>query len=87
MELVECEGWGLAVMGATALGRVGGGVSARWGVTAIECNVWGLATMAETAMGRVGDGASTQWGATAIVGRRSLARQRVELAGSMESWR
>ena len=33
LELVECEGWGLAAvgataMGATALGRVGGGVSA-----------------------------------------------------------
>ena len=80
MELVECEGWGLAAvgataMGATALGRVGGGVSARCGVTAIERDGRGLAAMAETTMGRVGDGASARWGALSIVGRRSLAQR------------
>ena len=80
LELVECEGWGLAVMGATAmgataLGLVGGGVSTRRGVTAIERDGRGLAEMAETTMGRVGGGASARWGATAIVGLRSLVRQ------------
>ncbi len=63
LQLVECEGWGLAAMGATAmgemaLGRVGGGVSARWGVTAIERDGRGLAAMAEMTIGHVGDGAS-----------------------------
>ncbi len=55
---MERDGWGLAAMGAMAMGRVGGGVSAQWGVTAIEHNGRGLAAMAETAMGRVGNGAS-----------------------------
>ena len=55
---MERDGWGLAAMGATAMSRVGGGVSAQWGVTAIERNGRGLAAMAETAMGPVGDGAS-----------------------------
>ena len=60
---MERDGWGLAAMfttamGATALGRVSGGVSARWGVTAIERGGRGLVAMAEMAMGRVGDGAS-----------------------------
>ena len=55
---MERDGWGLAAMGATAMGCVGGGVSAGWGVTAIERNGLGLAAMAKTAMGRVGDGAS-----------------------------
>ncbi len=60
---MEHDGWGLAAMGATAmcamaLGCVGGGVSARWGVTAIERDGRGLAAMAEMTMGRVGDGAS-----------------------------
>ncbi len=55
---MDCDGWGLAAMGATAMGRVGGGVSARGGVTAIERKGRGLAAMAETAMGCVGDGAS-----------------------------
>ena len=67
---MERDGWGLAAMGpmamgAKALGRVGGGVSARWGVTAIERDGRGLAAMAETAMGRVGDGASARWGVKA----------------------
>ena len=44
---MECDGWGLAAMGATAMGCVGSGVSAQWGVTAIEHNGWGLAAMAE----------------------------------------
>ena len=79
LELVECEGRGLAAvgamaMGATALGCVGGGASARCGVTAIERDGRGLVAMAEMTMGRVGDGASARWGASSIVGRRSLAR-------------
>ncbi len=57
--------WGLTAMGpdgngadrliagATALGRVGDGASARWGATGMECNGWGL-----TAMGHNGDGAN-----------------------------
>ncbi len=55
---MERDGWGLAAMGATAMGRIGGGVSARWGVMAIERDGRGLAAMVETAMGRVGDSAS-----------------------------
>ena len=79
LELVECEGWGLAAvgamaMGATALGCVGGGASARCGVAAIERDGRGLVAMAEMTMVRVGDGASARWGALSIVGHRSLAR-------------
>jgi hypothetical protein len=55
---MERDGWGLAAMGATAMGHVGGGVSAQWGVTAIERDGRGLAAMAKTVMGRVGNGAS-----------------------------
>ena len=55
---MERDGWGLAAMGAMAMGHVCGGVSARWGVTAIERNGRGLGAMAETTMGCVGDGAS-----------------------------
>ena len=55
---MERDGWGLAAMGATAMGCVGGGVSARWGVTAIERDGRGLAAMAEMVMGCVGNGAS-----------------------------
>jgi hypothetical protein len=87
MTAIERNGRGLTAMAETNMGRVGNGASAWWSATAIVCNGQGLAAMAETAMGRVGNGASARWGATAIVGRCSLARRRVGLAGSTESWR
>jgi hypothetical protein len=40
------------IAGATALGRICDGASARWGATAMERDGWGL-----TAMGRDGNGA------------------------------
>jgi hypothetical protein len=55
---VDRDGWGLATMGAMAMGRVSGGVSAQWGVRTIKHNGWGLAAMGAMAMGRVGSGAS-----------------------------
>ena len=67
---MERDGWGLAAMGATAMGCVDGGVSAQWGVTALERDGWGLVAMAETAMGRVGDGARRLMGRKGNCARR-----------------
>ncbi len=49
------------IAGATALGRIGDGASARWGATAMECDGWGLGAMGVTVMGATVKGALVSW--------------------------
>ncbi len=55
------DGANRLIVGATALGRVGDGASARWGATAMERDGWGLAAMGTTAMGATAKGALVSW--------------------------
>ncbi len=84
-------------MGATAMGRVGDGASARWGATAMERDGWGLAAMGAMAMGRNGwglaamgataKGALVSMGTTAMVPALDGARRRWSAtAGAWRRW-